>query len=344
MANVYMTGFEWQSNHELDYWSGYPLTFITDPVRSGNYALKIYSSPAGWVGVNLKDNKAEYFVQFAFYTDGWWGSLGDDLFHWYGLSGDKRIGKLNLSESGQIRLYTCDSTVWPYTEIQTLRCSGRVRLRVNTWYVIEVHIKADQNYGALACRVDGVPDCDFTGPTTPYSPGTIDQVKWSHWSMLLDDIIINDTTGSFNNTWPGCLKVVLLRPNEVGSSSQWTKSEEGLNYDLVNEVPYDSSQYLYTSDLDQLDLYGVQDLPEEADTVPIVRGDAWAFKNSGSDANNRSLAFSVQPSSTVYDSDDQDLNLSYQLTRGVFDYNPDTDTVWTKEEVNNIRAGIKSRA
>jgi hypothetical protein len=162
--------------------------------------------------------------------------------------------------------------------------------------------------------------------------------------MVLDDIIVNDTTGSFNNAWPGCLKVVLLRPNEVGSSAQWIKSEEGLNYDLVNEVPFDATQYLYTAGLDQLDLYNVENVPEETDTVPIVRGDAWAFKNSGSIANNRTLAFSVQPSSTVYDSSDQDLNLSYQLTKGVFDYNPDTNAVWTKEEVNNILAGIKSRA
>jgi hypothetical protein len=345
MANVFMSGFEWKSLHEFDYWTiDYLPTFVTNPVRSGNYALKIYSSPAGWLGVSLKDQKADYFIQFAFYTDGMFGSLGDDLFHWYGYYGDKRIGKLNLSDSGQIRLYTCDSTVWPYTEIQTLRCVGKARLRVNTWYVIELHIKADLNYGVIACHVDGVADSEYIGPTSPYSPGTIDAIKWSHWSMVLDDIIVNDTTGSFNNAWPGCLKVVLLRPNEVGSSAQWIKSEEGLNYDLVNEVPFDATQYLYTAGLDQLDLYNVENVPEETDTVPIVRGDAWAFKNSGSIANNRTLAFSVQPSSTVYDSSDQDLNLSYQLTKGVFDYNPDTNAVWTKEEVNNILAGIKSRA
>lgn len=349
MANVFMTGFEWGTLYEMHYWTiGYVPTVVTDPVRSGNYALKIYSSPAGGVGVNLPGDKNEFYIQFAFYTDGQFGSLGDDLMYWYGLGGDKCIGKLALSEAGQIRLYTCAWSGGGYgggpISTFTLRAQGLARLKTMTWYVIEVHVKADVNFGAISCRVDGVADCDYSGPSTQYTPGTIDSVKWFHWSMLLDDIVINDTSGSFNNSWPGCLKVVLLRPNDDGSSSGWTPSVAGHNYDCVNEVPYDPTQYIHTYGLNVVDSYGVENLPEEAGDVLIVRGDAWAFKDSGSDAQNRKLAFTIQPTSTVYDSADQELNLQYALTKCPFDYNPETNAIFTKEEVNNILAGIKSRS
>jgi hypothetical protein len=346
MANVFMSGFEWNSMYEFDYWTiGYQPSIQSDVVRSGNYALKIYSSPAGGIGIALRGTQNEYYVQYAFRTDGMFGGLGSDLFYWYGSQGDKRIGTLNISESGQIRVYTEDYTAFPYNGVQVLRAMGNARLKINTWYVIEMHLKAHKDLGTIAVRVDGIPDCEYVGPTLdPGSTWTIDAMKWYHWSMYLDDIVVNDATGSFNNSWPGCLKVVLLRPNDDGGHSDWTASLEGHNYDCVNEVPYDATQYVSTQGIDVRDTYGVQDLPEEAGDVLIVRGDAWAFKDSGSAAQNRKLAFSVNTASTDHDSPDQDLFLSYNLTKYSFDYNPETNAAWTKEEVNNILAGIKSRA
>jgi len=346
MANVFMSGFEWKTMYEFDYWTtGYQPAIQSDVVHSGNYALKIYSSPAGGIGIALHGSQNEYFIQYAFRTDGQFSGLGSDLFYWYGQQGDRRLGKLNISESGQIRVYTSTYDT-PYgLEAFTIRAMGNARLKINFWYVIEMHIKVHNSYGVISVRIDGVPDCEYVGPTLDTDDTyTIDALKWYHWSMYLDDIVVNDTTGSFNNTWPGCLKVVLLRPNDDGNNSDWTPSLEGHNYDCVNEVPYDPTQYVSTQGLDIRDTYGVEDLPSEAGDVLVVRGDAWAFKDSGSAAQNRKLAFSVQPTSTPYDSADQDLFLSYNLTKYVFDYNPETMAVWSKEEVNNLVAGIKSRA
>ena len=343
MANVFMTGFEWGTKYEVSWWDAWGMCAIdATNVRSGNYSMKLYGAYAAF-SQSLAGGKNEYYVQFAYNTDGAFGSLGGSILNWYGSYGDRRIGYLNFSDTGQARLYTVTHPDG-LNENSVLRAVGLKRLRTNAWYVLELHIKADQNFGALALRIDGTPDCDFAGATSEYSPGTIDAMTWAHWSCYIDDIVINDTLGDFNNSWPGSLKVVLLRPNDDGGSSQWTKSIEGHNYDCVNEVPYDTSQYVYTYGLDQLDLYGLQDLPEEAADVMVVRGDAWAFKDSGSEAQNRKLAFSVQAGMTINDSPDQNLALSYDLVKYPFDFSPDTNAIWTKEEVNNIQAGIKSRA
>jgi hypothetical protein len=343
MANVFMSGFEWGTKYEVTWWDAWEFCSIsTDVVRSGNYSIKFYGAYSS-IMQSLPGSKNDYYVQFAWYTDGAFGGLSGDLFAWYGAAGDRRIGVFNISDSGQARLY---SITHPdgLNELQTLRATGTQRLQVGKWYVFELHIKADQTYGVLSLRIDGIPDCEFMGATSEFSPGTVDSFIWRSWSCYLDDIVINDTTGSFNNAWPGCLKVVLLRPNDDGNYSDWTPSIDGHNYDCVNEVPYDPTQYIHTTGLDVRDTYGVENLPVEAGEVAVVRGDAWAFKDSGSEANNRKLAFSVQPTSTPYDSPDVDLSLSYRLVNHPFDYNPETSAAWTKEEVDNILAGIKSRA
>jgi hypothetical protein len=341
MANIFMTGFEWGTLYEVSWWDAWNFCSIaTDVVRSGNYSIRLYGAYASFA-IFLPGAKNEIFVQFAYYTDGAFGSIGSVLLNWYGLSGDRRIGYISTSESGQIRIYTVTHPDG-VNERATLRAQGNVRLKTNRWYVIEMRIKADPNFGALEVRVDGVPDCSFWGPTTEYNPGTIDSVRWGQFSCWIDDIVINDTTGTHNNSWPGCLKVVLLKPQSDGAYAEWTKSDEGHNYDMVNEVPFDPTRYVYTSGIGLRDLYNIENLPAEASEVSIVRGDAWCFKDSGSSAQNRTITFSVMPGVTITDSAAQDITLSYQLVRCPFDYNPDTGEIWSKEEVNSMQAGIKS--
>ena len=340
MANKFITGFEWGTKYEITAWDAWNFAGIdASESRSGDYSMKLYGAYAS-ISISLPGHITEYFIQFAYKTDGSFGSLGGTLFNWNGQLGDKRLGYLNFSDAGQARLYTStypDGT----NEHSTLRATGLARLKINTWYVMEMRIKIDKDNGHLALKIDGVDDCEFSGPTTPYTGDAVDSIYWAHWQCWLDDIVINDTSGDFNNSWPGCLKVVLLRPNDDGTS-EWMTSMEGHNYDMVNEVPYDPTEYVYTYSIGVRDSYGVQDLPEEAADILIVRGDAWAFKDSGSAAQNRKLVFSVQSGLTINDSPDQNLSLSYQLVKYPFDFNPDTNAMWTKEEVNNILAGIKS--
>jgi hypothetical protein len=342
MSNIYMSGFEWGTLHELSWWDGWGFSSIVDSgQRTGNYVCKLFGAYAG-VGVALPGNFSEVYIQFAYFCDGVLNSHPGDLFHWYGNYGDNRIGYLDLSETGQIRLYTSTWNSTLQLETKTLRAVGNIKLRVNTWYVIEIRIRADKEYGILSCRVDGNPDCDFAGPTTIFTPGSVDMIKWYHMSCLLDDIVVNNAEGDYNNSWPGCMKVVLLRPNDDGDHTEWTPSKEGHNYDRVNEVPYDPAEYVHATGVGLRDTYGLQDLPENVGDVMIVRGDAWAYKDSGSLAQNRKLAFSVKPTFSIYDTEDQDLFLSTSLVTGVFDVNPDTGVSWTKEEVNLLQAGIKS--
>lgn len=345
-----MTGFEWDSIYELSVWDQWGFcTIQSDDVRSGNYALRMYGSYASFsinppipAGVTCN----EIYVQFAAKIS----HLDADIFHWYTCAGDTRLGHLNIAETGQLRLYMSsynDTKV----ESSVLLAQGSARLQISKWYVFELHIKIMEYYGSLELRVDGNPDCTFTGTTCNILDrpddfplvGSLDRLYWAYTDAWMDDIIVNDSTGSFNNTWPGCLKVILLRPKDDGDSTQWTTSTEGHNYDMVNEVPYDPTNYISTTGIGDLDLYEFEELPSEAVDVMVVRGDAWCYKESGSASQNRKLVFSMKPGMTVVtDSDAHDLSLSYLLVRHPFDYNPDTSTTFTKEEVNNLQAGIKS--
>ena len=59
--------------------------------------------------------------------------------------------------------------------------------------------------------------------------------------VLFDDIAVNDSTGSYQNSWPGEGKIICPRPNAAGDAYSWQKTTGGAgtntNYQLVDEAP-----------------------------------------------------------------------------------------------------------
>jgi hypothetical protein len=57
-----------------------------------------------------------------------------------------------------------------------------------------------------------------------------------------DDLAINDSNGSFQNSWPGDGAVIRLKPNAAGDASDWTN-----DYTAVDEVTPDEGTTLVAS-------------------------------------------------------------------------------------------------
>ncbi len=198
-------------------------------------------------------------------------------------------------------------------------------------------------------RIDGTLDVDsiYHGSTVPSvlaGMTCIDRVVWEGpTDTCYDDIVINDVHGVKNISWPGCLKVILLRPNDNGDEIQWTGSAEPWHYDLVNEVPPDATYYVSTSENGKRDLYKFQSLPSNAYFPSIVRCDAWAYKNSGHpEYQPARLAFPIKTAAGFTVSEPHNLLTSYDLVTHVWDENPTTGADFTVDEVNNLQAGIQS--
>jgi hypothetical protein len=93
---------------------------------------------------------------------------------------------------------------WNHIEVRAVRGSGTVQIRVNGEEVL--------NTSALT----------FTDPFAIYAVsgrgGGGNDIEY-----FIDDLIVNDTSGSYNNTWKGDLRVATLFPDADGTPSGWAR-------------------------------------------------------------------------------------------------------------------------
>ena len=64
-------------------------------------------------------------------------------------------------------------------------------------------------------------------------------------ALFYDDIVLNDTTGSFFNSWPNGLKIhKVSAPTSSGYYSQWTPVGATINYQCIDETPPTATDYV----------------------------------------------------------------------------------------------------
>jgi hypothetical protein len=337
MANLVLCGFEWGTCREASQWS-YAISdssITTQYARSGKYSCQIslyshlyFSIPyVGYTGL------PEIYIQCACLFDDSIYGFGGVFMQWKGHQGNDVLGQLVLGANGQVLVY-CGGQ---------LRVASKTRCISKTWYVFELYIKTDAHSGIITFKIDGNQEGIYSGDTSAgntYGPDQLDFVYFN--GMWLDDVVVNDSD------WPGCQKIVLLRPNANGELVEWNKTNDYDNYEHVNEVPPSATDYVYTVTTDKTDIYKLERLPEEAYEIATLRSDAWAIKNSASISQNANVAFAlkngVTTTSSVFVSTTQNLSLTWNLTHYSWDLvNPDTGYNWTVDDVNIIQSGVVSK-
>jgi hypothetical protein len=332
MATKHMIGFEW-GVHEDNMTAGYD-NFMTSPKRSGAYSFRISSTSFDfyyWLKLPLASNLSEFYLQYAFYFD---GSPNADraLLKW--CAGTTVLGGLKFNyNSGKLELYTGNYA----TKVGT----GNTVINASRWYVVELYIKIGDS-GALELRVDGITEATFSGDTKPGSDTYVDNIVWGNVSVnsLIDDIIVNDTTGTLNNSWPNGAKIVLLKPNGDGGTKQWTPSAGSDHYALVDEVPASATDYLQSASAGQVEELDVENLPAEALTIGAVKVDMWGLKGSISTPNQVKLG--VKSGGANYMSSAKDLGLAQGKVSHLLDADPADGNAFTPSEVNALQAVLES--
>lgn len=159
--------------------------------------------------------------------------------------------------------------------------AGYVALRDRTWYVVEMYIKVgDATNGRIITKVNGVTDIDYTGATdvvaaniTSVRFGANGQANVGQSNVgrdiVLDDLALNDTNGTQQNGWIGVGGVYPLFPNADGTWRQWVPSTGSDHYALVDEVPADGSDYVYSA-ANAKDTYALTDLPPRVDQIRLI--------------------------------------------------------------------------
>jgi hypothetical protein len=222
---------------------------------------------------------------------------------------------------------------------------GEFPFTVNAWQVIELHLKVDDSdNNIIAVRKDmgplAVNATDFGGDGYD---STIDNFIWgatSGGNTYIDDIILNDTAGSRNNSWPNGLRIIKLGPTGDGGTLQFTPTPSGGHYSTVDEVPPVGTDNLKAATSGLVDELALADCPADVLTVAAVIPTAFAFKASGNAPTRVALGLKI--SGTNYYSADLDLSVSQSVAKNLMEVSPATGSPFTSAVLNAASLLLKS--
>jgi len=336
MALLHAIGFEW-ATHEDNISSVGSVGYSTTPKRSGNYSICLMCAGGEFYTsfyLPLAASLSEFFVQFALYfTNNPTGAGG--IIAWR--NGTTTLGGIRLNINRKLDVYTGN--------FATLVASGNTILNINTWYVIEVHVKIADSGGVIEVRLDMNDETAFSGDTKPGAETQVDGLRFGNiytgtGYSYIDDLLVHDVSGTVNNSWPNGAKVVLLKPNADGSTLQWTPTPSGSHYATVDEVPPSNTDYLRAAEVDKVDELGLEDLPTEALSVKGVVLQAWALK--GSAVSPTQLALGLNLGGVDYYTADKVLGTSQALVRELWNQKPGGGA-FSVADVNGAKLLLKSR-
>lgn len=217
-------------------------------------------------------------------------------------------------------------------------------LHVGTWNFVEAKVTIADSGGIVEVRVNGSPTplINFSGDTRNNGTNlTIDRVAiGADGQVQLADWYICDGLGSTNNDFLGDVRVHCLQPNANGNYSQLVGSDGNStdNYLLVDESPYNTTDYVGSATVGQKDSYGLPDLPAAVSTVFGVQEVAVVAK---SDAGAASIKQLLRASGTDYTTSAALLSTSYTELVNLRETNPATGVAWTPAGVNGAEIGVE---
>jgi hypothetical protein len=211
----------------------------------------------------------------------------------------------------------------------------------NIFYNFEISATINDTTGNVVVRMNGITVISYTGDTkNAGTNSTIDAFGLGAnggMTAIIDDLYICDDSGAAPyNTFLGDVRVQTLVPNGAGSSTQFTPST-GANYTTVDELPYSSTDYVYSNTSGQRDTYTVSDLTGTP-TIYAVQNNVVAKR---SDAGAISLRPAIKSGASVYYGTTVALGTSDGTLTDLRTLDPNTSSTWTVSGVNALESGFE---
>lgn len=247
MARLYTTGFEWGNIYGEQIGDGQvnvdgtTAGLSTAVVRSGTYSLKGSSTGTGDVGRLQIGGSSAGGITWAVDTDYY---VRMYVYCTAVPSTSRSLGSFPVLTKGTF--YITSSGYLQYQGNPPASITSTNPLPLNEWVRVEVRFRIDgttAGNGQAEIRMNGVSEASDTTFDLGIAAGT-----WTLFgefgestgtNIYIDDIAINDASGSFQNSWPGEGKVVLLRPISDAQVGSWTGGSGGTSnlYAAIDNVP-----------------------------------------------------------------------------------------------------------
>ena len=319
MTRLFTEGFEMGDNLAFDITTP---TLTAVSVRSGNYAARN-------TGVISIASKTELYVRVGLYSSNTSG-LYDHRVYFY--------------EDSDLILHF--RRIYPYIHayVDGVKVAdGTLNIPTSQWFLFECHVKLADSGGVLQTKINGIPDIDYTGDTNPSTYSGFNRVGFkAEVVSYYDDIAINDTNGSEDNSWCGDGHIIAIKPNANGDQSDLTNSggDSVNNYTYVDDIPSDGdSTYVWSDTATDFDLYNLT-----APSLPVNHRITRIYAEArAKDPDTGDIKLIIKPDSTVYkDSAATTLTTSYSAIKGdEYTENPDDGNAWEESDLDDLQAGVE---
>jgi hypothetical protein len=275
----------------------------------------------------------EFYLRAAVYTNGYSRD-------WLLINGNVgEVAKINLGNYGSNQLTAFIGTT-------QIGATGGESVSLGKWNLVEMHYKLADSGGVFQIKIEGILLLDWSGDSNPNTSTQVSSIRLrgDNMSVLyLDDIAINDTSGTEQNSWPGDGHILMFDANGNGDFSQLTGSDGNStdNYLLVDETPPDSdTTYVVGNTTGQKDLYNVENhnLPSNA-ALTLLWGQVLARAEAAGAGDIKVL---LKSGATTHASPVRTPTTNYSLFRT--DYltkDPSDDQAWSFNDLDTVQVGVE---
>lgn len=351
-TNSVTAGIEWTTIHSTP-------SIQTSVVRSGTYALEITSLGSTSIkGLRYQFGAANgngpFFLRIYFrYAAA--PSAANQIMQFLDSSAVMRAA-IELNSDGTLQLRDEDGTIG----------SPSSALVADTWYRVELMVDISGAGGAhiVTARIDGTNFATAsnrnisTGVNLIRIGGNLAGEAQTTGDWFFDDVAVNDATGSFQTSWPGSGKVIMLVPNAAGEANAWLNTAGGAgastNFQLVDEIPpNDGTDLVQSNTLNAVDMYNVTNNSLGfTDTVNLVSLMVRMRNNTSDAVTSFRVRAEKAAGGTVSESADIIPNSATWRTNdpGAVKTSPltlyqDPDAMnWSKTTLDSLQAGVKLTA
>lgn len=251
-----------------------------------------------------------YYLQLGAATH-WSYQLGENLTEFYGrvairftgISVPKDLSCIKFVNSTGATigwlLYTGATQTWSFSINGTDKlATGNTVMAPDRWYILEFYFKVNAS-GQFTLKIDAVTDLTYSGNTGATNCRAI----WFYGisdHIGIDDFAINDTTGAFQNSYPGLGGVFFLKPNADGAVVEMTPSAGLDHYAMVDETPANTTDWMQGDASGEQELFAIENTPEYITQIDVVQP---VFTAALLVSGSNELRDIVRDGSTIYSGD-----------------------------------------
>lgn len=223
--------------------------------------------------------------------------------------------------------------------------SGSANISLTTWYYATLYARIHNTLGEFTCKLfnaSGTLIETLTQSGIDTLNGTTALCARTAFGGATGDTYVDDIWVDLNGSFRGCGYIETLSPSAAGDSASWTRggTDTGANYSQVNEVPKNTTSYVFSSGASQDDLYNFADRSQTGTPITVQQV---TFARAHT-AGTRQYKPICKIGGTIYEGDLVSVTSTSADTATVYNWqnNPATGNAWTDSDINSAQFGVRS--